>query len=98
MVTSAEGIGWSGHRFDGDTIRMLGERRASGGVALPSINRLIANELHFNPVRAGECGGGRTIGGAFHVDPGIIEGAAFKRRTIVQIVDAGYWLRAGGNP
>jgi len=29
VVTSAEGIGRGGHRFDGDTIRMLGERRAS---------------------------------------------------------------------
>ena len=58
---------------------MLGERCASGGVALPSINRLIANDFHFDTVRAGECGGGRTIGGTLHVNPGIIKGAAFVR-------------------
>ena len=62
---------------------MLGERCASGGVALPSINRLIANDFHFDTVRAGECGGGRTIGGTLHVNPGIIKGAAFERRAIV---------------
>ena len=76
VVTSAEGIGRGGHRLDGDAIRMLGERCASGGVALPSINRLIANDFHFDTVRAGECGGGRTIGGTLHVNPGIIKGAA----------------------
>ena len=76
---------------------MLGERCASGGVALPSINRLIANDFHFDTVRAGECGGGRTIGGTLHVNPGIIKGAAFERRAIVQVVDTGNRFGAGGN-
>ena len=87
MVTSAEGIGRGGHRLDGDAIRMLGERRASGGVALPSINRLIANDFHFDTVRAGECGGGRTIGGTLHVNPGIIKGAVFVQE-LAEIPDA----------